>query len=133
MRSCVPLASVPPRSTGYPLSRPVNSPKAVYQIESSLLALLQSFATPAWETNLSACLESRETLRERYAQQRKMKRIPVKIGETETIYLTPGGQNVLIERVITEFAPRFTPGGLVLYVGDTGNKFAYFDESKLRP
>jgi adenine-specific DNA-methyltransferase len=37
-----------------------------------------------------------------------MSRIPILIeGEIKT--LSPGGQNVLIEKIITEFAPRFTP------------------------
>lgn len=46
--------------------------------------------------------------------------------------MSPGGQNVLIEEVIQEFAPRFTPGGRVLYIGDTDEKFSFFDADSLR-
>jgi hypothetical protein len=28
---------------------------------------------------------------------------------------------------VQEFAPRFAPGSLLIYVGDTGNKWGYFD------
>jgi len=33
---------------------------------------------------------------------------------------------------VEEFAPRFAPGGQVIYVGDTGEKWAYFDSDTLR-
>lgn len=36
-----------------------------------------------------------------------------------------------MERIIAEFAPIFTPGGKLLYVGDTDEKFAYFDREGL--
>ncbi|CAD5990521.1 Type-2 restriction enzyme BsuBI [Planktothrix tepida] len=59
-----------------------------------------------------------------------MARIPIVIeGEVKT--LSPGGQNVLIEKIIHEFAPRFTPEGKLLYVGDTDEKFAYFNEDAI--
>lgn len=59
-----------------------------------------------------------------------MLRIPVVIeGEVKT--LSPGGQNVLIEKIINEFAPCFTPGGKLIYVGDTDEKFAHFNEAAL--
>ena len=67
-------------------------------------------------------------MKDSYATEREMSRIPIIIeGEIKT--LSPGGQNVLIEKIITEFAPRFTPGGRLIYVGDTDEKFAHFDKS----
>jgi hypothetical protein len=49
----------------------------------------------------------------------------------ETITLSPGDHNVLIEQTLQKFAPRFTPGGRVLYVGDTNEKFSLFEEAAL--
>lgn len=46
--------------------------------------------------------------------------------------LTPGGQNVLVKKIIEDFCPIFTPGAKPLYVGDTGDKFAYFDSEALK-
>ncbi len=60
-----------------------------------------------------------------------MKRIPVIISPGQTINLSPGGQNVLVRKVIEDFAPRFIPGGKVLYVGDTKDKFAFFNQDGL--
>ncbi len=110
--------------------RPVNSPKTVYQIDESALELLRTYGTSEWDKNIGAYLASVETLKKRYAQERQMARIPITIaGETKT--LSPGGQNILVEQVINEFAPRFTPGGSLLYVGDTDDKFAHFDKEGL--
>jgi len=112
-------------------TRPPNSPDYVYQIEPSTLGLLRTYGTPEWDAALQTILASTETLKARYAQIRSMRRIPVTIGPEHTLALSPGGQNVLIKQIIDEFGSRFTPGGKVIYVGDTDEKFAYFDEPYL--
>ena len=57
--------------------RPVNSPKTAYQIEESALELLRTYDTSDWEKNVRAYLASVETLKQRYAQEREMARIPI--------------------------------------------------------
>ena len=49
--------------------------------------------------------------------------IPVSLPNGSSIELSAGGQNDLIKAIIEDFCPRFTPGGIVLYVGDAGAKF----------
>jgi len=112
--------------------RPTNSPYAVYQIEAGLLKLLRTYGTARWEKGLKTHLASIETLRMKYAQEREMKRLPIQVGEGQVITLSPGGQNVLIERIIKDFCELFTSGGNLVYVGDTAQKWAYFDEPLLR-
>lgn len=111
--------------------RPVNSPKAVYQIEPATLALLRTFDTPAWHDNLAAYLVKRETLVARYARRREQNLIPVKIAPDQQITLSPGEHSELIRAIIEDFAPRFAPGSVLVYAGDTGDKWGYFDESLL--
>jgi adenine-specific DNA-methyltransferase len=113
-------------------ARPVNSPKAVYQIEPAALSLLRSYGTPEWPRKLYAYQADVVSLRQRYAQERAMQRVPVQLGTGELLSLSPGGQNTLVKLVIDEFAARFTPGCEVLYVGDTDEKFAYFAEARAR-
>ncbi len=48
--------------------------------------------------------------------------IPVSLPAGGEIRLTPGGQNVLIAAIVSEFCPRWTPGGHIVYVGDTGKR-----------
>lgn len=112
--------------------RPVNSPKAVYQIESGFIAVLKAYGTKGWAKQLNAFLASTETLMQKYAEERAMAMLPVEIAEGTELQLSPGGQNVLVQQIITEFAPRFAPGGKVIYVGDTESKYAYFDSDALR-
>lgn len=112
------------------LSRPINSPKTVYHIEDSALELLRTYGTEEWEKSISTYLASVETLKKQYAQEPEMSRIPIVIkGEIKT--LSPGGQNILIEKILNDFAPRFTPSGKLIYIGDTDEKFAHFDEAAL--
>lgn len=111
--------------------RAINSPYAVYQIEQSALELVRTYGRPAWEQSLTAYLASRDTLVQKYAQARQLRRIPVLVSKGQIVTLSPGGQNILIERIVHEFADRFTPGGRVVYVGDTGEKFAHFDSEYL--
>ncbi len=111
--------------------RPVNSPKAVYQVEPAALALMRSFGTPAWHDNLTAYLTERETLAARYAKQREQNRVPVQIEPGREITLSPGEHSELIRTIIEDFAPRFAPGSLLVYAGDTGEKWGYFDAALL--
>jgi hypothetical protein len=107
--------------------RPVNSPAAVYQIEPAALKLLRSFDTKAWHNNLTAYLADRQTLAARYAHERKQNLIPVEIAPGKQINLSPGEHSELIRAIIEDFAARFVPGGALIYAGDTGEKWGYFD------
>jgi adenine-specific DNA-methyltransferase len=53
--------------------------------------------------------------------------LPVRLPDGRKLKLSAGGQNVLIKKIIEEFCPRFTPGGLVVYVGDTGDKRRHWE------
>jgi hypothetical protein len=112
-------------------ARPVNSPKAVYQIEPDTLKLLRSFGTAAWTKKLAAYQKNRKTLTARYARAREMQKLPVKLTTGETMRLSPGDHSGLIKAIIEEFAPRFVPGGVLIYAGDTGEKWGYFDKELL--
>jgi len=111
--------------------RAVNSPKAVYQIEPNALNLLRKFGKREWEAGLQEYLAARESLAAKYAKERKQNQISVIIDSEKSIQLSPGEHSELVKAVIDEFAPRFLPDAKLIYVGDTGNKWAYFDEGRL--
>ena len=60
-----------------------------------------------------------------------MTKLPVKLATGETIRLSPGAHRELIQAIIEGFAPRFVPGGVLIYAGDTGDKWGYFDKELL--
>lgn len=111
--------------------RPVNSPYAVYQITAEALTLIKTFNTQDWASLLQSYLNTRTTLAAKYAQVRKQELIPVEIGNNKTISLSPGEHSELIKAIIESFAPRFAPGSLLIYAGDTGAKWGYFDQERL--
>ncbi len=49
----------------------------------------------------------------------------------ERFTLSAGIHNDLIREIVESFAPRYTPGGVVLYVGDTADKSAFRDDEAL--
>lgn len=108
--------------------RPITSGRTVYQIEPAVLEVIQCFGTDQFERCLQAHLINIETLQRKYAQEREMNRIPVQLPDGQTFTLSPGGQNVLISKILSEFCERFTHEGKVLYVGDADEKWMIFDE-----
>jgi len=113
-------------------TRPTNSPKAVYQIEPSALKLLQGYGKRGWKKRLREFLTTVEPLNKVYARERDMERIPVILANGKAIRLSPGDHNALVKKILDEFCQVFTPGGRIVYVGDTGEKWAYFDAAILQ-
>ena len=112
-------------------TRPVNSPKAVYQIEPEALTLLQTYGGALWGKALENYLSVRETLAARYARVREHNLIPVQIMQGQEINISPGEHSELIKAIVEDFAARYVPGGVLVYVGDTGEKWGYFDKELL--
>lgn len=111
--------------------RPTNSPKAVYQISPETLSLLRKYKTEQWETALKHYLSETKTLAQYYANERTQKLIPVQLNNGREIKLSPGEHSELIKAIVEDFAARFVPGSILVYVGDTGEKWGYFDEELL--
>ncbi|MEO3706994.1 BsuBI/PstI family type II restriction endonuclease [Trichormus azollae HNT15244] len=53
------------------------------------------------------------------------------MNNMKSITLSPGGQNILIEKIINYFRNQFSPNGKIIYVDDTDERCAYFDEPAL--
>lgn len=111
--------------------RPVNSPAYCYQVPSATLVLLRAVGTPRWRALVTKQLAAAPALAARYASERAMARIPLRIREGKRVTLSPGGQNPLVQQIIDEFCPRFTPGATTIYLGDADAKFGHFDHKAL--
>lgn len=112
-------------------NRPVNSPKAVYQLDAVALDLLRSFNASSWHEKLSGYLSQQETLAAKYAKERKQNLVPVEIESGHGFSISPGKHSELIRAIIEQFGPRFAPGSTLLYAGDTGDKWSFFEKEKL--
>ena len=49
----------------------------------------------------------------------------------QSITLSHGEHSELIRDIIEDFASRFAPGSVLIYAGDTGDKWGYFDTALL--
>ncbi len=111
--------------------RPTNSAKTNYRITSSALTLFRSLGSTAWDETRTGFLAQNEALRHEMKRHRELRQIPVTLPGGKELRLSPGGQNPLIRDVIEKFVPQFTPGGHVLYAGDTSTKHSMMDKAGL--
>jgi type II restriction enzyme len=58
--------------------------------------------------------------------------VPVVLPDGSMVQLSPGRHNELQRLVIREFAPRFAPGTVVAYLGDTSDKRLHIDVDLLK-
>lgn len=112
--------------------RAVNSPAAVYQIEPTLLGVLRTYSTTKYKPLLKGYYRVRKTLAEKYAAEREMSMIPVKMKDGSEIKLSAGNHSALIRGIVEDFASRYVPDAELVYVGDTGDKHGYFDIELLK-
>lgn len=107
--------------------RPTNSPHAVYQISPAALEVVKAYGTDAWADKLAAFKADAPSLAEQYARERRMDMVSVQVRDGSRVSLSPGRHNELIRAIIEEMAPRFLPGSALVYIGDTGEKWGFFD------
>lgn len=111
--------------------RAVNSSDNCYQVEGRALALLRQFGSRTWDRSLETYLAARGTLAAQYAHARELHRIPVQVKAGQKITISAGDHSDLIRSIIEDFGSFFVPGGELVYVGDTGKKWGYFDQELL--
>lgn len=109
---------------------PVNSPKAHYAITPEALTVVQGYGKAEWKNKVEKFAQETTMLREKYAAERDLHRIPM-IIEGNEYYLSPGAHNEVQSAVVEEFAPRFAPGGKLLYIGDAEDKDLYVNTAGL--
>jgi hypothetical protein len=58
--------------------------------------------------------------------------LPVQIASGKSLNISPGSHSDLIRAVVEDFGSRFLRNGALIYVGDTGEKWGYFDQEALK-
>lgn len=67
------------------------------------LDLFKQYNSDTWENSLNEHLSLNDTLRAKYALERSLHRIPVKIKDGQVIDLSPGIHSDLIRAIIENF------------------------------
>lgn len=114
------------------LSRPTNSGDTVYQLTKEAADVLKRFGAAVFSKHCEAFIERHGALSASYERARNLVKVPVALPNGARIELSPGVHNELQRLIIEEFAPRFAPGGLVLYLGDTAAKRLVIETARLK-
>lgn len=102
-----------------------NSQHNHYRLTAEAVAVLQSFGSVEWESQLTAFNASYESLQEVYAGNRQATMLEVTLPDGFTFTLSPGKHNELERAILTLFRAEFAPQSEVVYVGDTAQKDKY--------
>lgn len=113
-------------------SLPTNSPKAHYALSIEVLEVVKSFKTKTWNKTLKNFIDTVGKLSEVYLKERELIQIPVIFENGEIIKLSAGKHNEVQAAIVEQFAPRFTNGGTLLYLGDTAKKDLFVDLIELQ-
>ena len=98
-----------------------NSPSYKYRLTDEFCKLVKFYKTVAWELQLGSYIHEHGTLVEKYSSKKAMQKMPVHINGSDFEF-SAGKHNQLQKAILEEFAPRFTPNSMCLYVGDTADK-----------
>jgi len=110
---------------------PTNSKDNHYRLTIEALNVIKSFGTDRWNKSLATFLKNTIALKEKYSGKRKLHMIPISLQNGEELFFSPGKHNELQIAIIKEFAPRFAPACVLLYIGDTAEKHLYIDKTIL--
>lgn len=111
---------------------PTNSKDNHYCLSPEASNVIRSFGTKKWTSQLNEFEQKIGFLKEKYAKNRSMKQIPLKLKDGQIIHFSPGKHNEVQVAIINEFAPRFAPGSHLVYVGDTADKGLYKNENLMQ-
>lgn len=103
-------------------TRPTNSGDNNYQLTEAAASVLRTFGTDQFEKKCLAFIKAHGSLKDAYSKARNLLKVPVNLSDGLTVLLSPGRHNHLQRAIIENFAPRFAPGAVLVYMGDTAQK-----------
>ena len=113
-------------------SFPINDPRTHYALSAEALQVLNAYSSDRFESAVNRFTTTYGSLSEAYAAARNKNLLPVTLPSGEQLTLTPGRHNELQVAIVMQFAPRFAPGGHILYLGDAANKTLHLAGKELK-
>jgi len=110
---------------------PTNSPRAHYSVTADALAAVKSYGSKDWDKAVRAFARRHGSLLTVYQGKRARRLVPVVLPDGSSVNLSPGMHNQLQKAVVEQFAPRFAPGSVLVYLGDAEQKNLYVDSQRL--
>jgi hypothetical protein len=101
-------------------------------LSTDALEVLKRYGSDRFDDAVTRFTKAYGNLAEAYAAARNRNLLPITLPSGEQLTLTPGKHNELQAAIVTKFAPRFAPGGKVLYLGDAADKTLHLYRDDLR-
>ena len=111
---------------------PVNSSRAHYAISKEVLEVIKTYGTKEWKAKAIEFRASVGDLSKKYAKNKAVNRVPVKLPNGKILKLSPGKHNEVQSAIVEQFLPEFAEGSELLYLGDTEQKDLYSDKKTLK-
>lgn len=108
-----------------------NDPSRGYLLDDEYAEVIRKYGTEGWAQAVREITEARGTLNTLLSTTKDMAHVPVTLPDGVNLELTLGEHNVLQKAIIEVFLPRFGNGADVLYIGDTKEKFLYYNREGL--
>jgi type II restriction enzyme len=110
---------------------PTNSPNTHYALSEDALRVIRAYGTREFVNEAKIFTQAHGALWDVYRAARAGRLVPVTLPSGEVLKLSPGEHNEVQAAVVEEFAPRFAPGSLLLYLGDTAKKHLHIEDKLL--
>ena len=112
-------------------SRPTNSGNNCYALTDDVIPLLKAYGKPDFDRKVTKFIGQFGELKTAYEKRRNLCRVELRLQDGTKVQFSPGVHNELQVAVIESFGPRFAPGAVVLYIGDTARKHVVLDHETL--
>lgn len=109
-----------------------SNPTRGYKINSEYSRIIKNYGQSDWFMQVEAFNKMHPTYAERVSAKREIPKLVVHTLDGKEIHLKDGEHNAIQKQVIEELLPRFGYGAVLLYCGDSDNKYGLiFEKEKL--
>lgn len=106
-----------------------SNPTRGYRINSEYSRIIKNYGQADWFAQVKAFNKMHPTYEEKISTKRDLPKLTVTTPDGKIIQLKDGEHNAIQKLIIEEFLPRFGHGAVVLYCGDSDNKYGLIHEA----
>ena len=107
-----------------------SNPTRGYRISNEYSRIIKNYGQPDWFAQVATFNRMHPTYEARISAQRDLPKLTVTAPDGTQIQLRDGEHNAIQKLIIEEFLPRFGHGAMLLYCGDSDNKYGLIHETE---
>lgn len=107
-----------------------SNPTRGYKINSEYSRIIKNYGQSDWFAQVETFNKMHPTYRERQLMKGEIPKLVVRTPDGKEIHLKDGEHNAIQKQIIEELLPRFGYGAILLYCGDSDNKYGLIHEKE---